>query len=181
MAIFARKIWKKGSIRWFVDMILVMVGTHNQPFDRLIKAVDDLVAKHTIKGEVLIQVGYSKTVPKYAKWFKFVDYDKMMELMRESKIIITHAGIGSTLLSIRMRKPTIVVPRLKKLNEHTDNHQIEITKELAKQNKIIPVYNISTLKDAIKTARRFKPKIEPKLCIIEGTVKSFLDSLRPGV
>ena len=40
-------------------MIFVTVGTHEQPFNRLVKAVDDLVGNGTIKEDVIVQKGYS--------------------------------------------------------------------------------------------------------------------------
>ena len=35
-------------------MIFVTVGTHEQPFNRLIKKIDDLVANGSIQEEVII-------------------------------------------------------------------------------------------------------------------------------
>ena len=122
-------------------MMLVMVGTHPQRFDRLLEAVDNLIADGTIKEDVIMQTGYSHYIPKNAKWFKFISYDEMISLIKKSSKIVTHGGIGSVLLSVRYNKPTIVMPRLMKFNEHTNDHQLEIVKELVNQNKIIQVYN----------------------------------------
>ena len=38
-------------------MIFVSVGTHEQPFNRLVKAVDDLKKDGVITDEVIIQTG----------------------------------------------------------------------------------------------------------------------------
>ena len=40
-------------------MIFVTVGTHEQPFNRLIEEVDRLVETGVITDEVFIQTGYS--------------------------------------------------------------------------------------------------------------------------
>lgn len=139
-------------------MILVTVGTHRQGFERLIKAVDKLVEKNKIKDKVTIQIGYSNYVPKNCKWFKFIDKDKFENLCKKSSLIITHAGVGSIMTSLKYNKPTIVVPRLKKFNEHRDDHQLQITKELEKQKRIIAIYDTNSLKEAIEKARKWKPK-----------------------
>ena len=39
-------------------MIFVTVGTHEQPFNRLVKKIDDLVADGIIKEKVIIQTGF---------------------------------------------------------------------------------------------------------------------------
>ena len=40
-------------------MIFVTVGTHEQPFNRLVKAVDDLKKNGVIIDEVIMQTGFS--------------------------------------------------------------------------------------------------------------------------
>ena len=139
-------------------MILVTVGTHEQQFDRLIKEVDKLVGKGKIK-KVIAQIGYCNYKPKYIeKYFKFIEYQEMDKLFRKTDIVITHAGIGSTLLAIRYGKPAIVVPRLKQLGEHLTNHQLDVTKELANEGKIIAVYDVKDLEKAILSAKKWKIK-----------------------
>ena len=49
-------------------MIFVTVGTHEDPFDRLIKYVDTLVETGVIQEEVYIQSGYSTYTPKHCKY-----------------------------------------------------------------------------------------------------------------
>ena len=58
-------------------MIFVTVGTHEQPFDRLIKKIDCLVKDAIIKEEVFIQIGYSNYLPKYCKYEKMLPFDEM--------------------------------------------------------------------------------------------------------
>lgn len=54
-------------------------------------------------------------------------------LMLNSDLIISHAGTGSILDSLRLQKPLIVVVNTKLMN----NHQIEITDELIKGNYLL--------------------------------------------
>ncbi len=73
-------------------------------------------------------------------------------------MIVTHGGIGSIITPLKMGKPVIVVPRLKKLNEHNDDHQLQITQELERQKKILAVYDISKLEAAIGKAKKLRPQ-----------------------
>ena len=45
-------------------MIFVTVGTHEQPFNRLVKKIDELKRDGVITEEVIIQTGFST----YARW-----------------------------------------------------------------------------------------------------------------
>ena len=58
-------------------MIFVTVGTHEQPFDRLVKAIDELKRDQLITDDIFIQTGYSTYSPKYCEWSKFVPYADM--------------------------------------------------------------------------------------------------------
>ncbi|HEM5253829.1 TPA: multidrug MFS transporter, partial [Streptococcus suis] len=111
-------------------MIFVTVGTHEQPFDRLLKEVDYLVEKGVITEEVFIQTGYSTYIPKNCKWSKLLSFDKMNELMEKADIIITHGGPATFMSAIAKGKKPIVVPRLEKYGEHVNDHQLDFSKQV---------------------------------------------------
>ena len=158
-------------------MILVITGTHPQQFNRLLEEVDRLVGNGTIKEYVLMQTGHSDYKPKNCKSFKFTGYDEMNGLLKKASIVITHGGIGSVLLSVRMNKKTIVVPRMKKFKEHTNDHQLEIVKELSSHRRIIPVYDIAKLALSIDSAKSFKPVKVSKSYTIQNMITNFLDKM----
>lgn len=135
-------------------MIFVTVGTHERGFDRLVKAVDDLIGSGKIKEKVIIQTGYTEYIPKNCDSFKFTDYDNIVELCKKASIVISHGGVGSIITPLELGKPVVVVPRLKRFNEHTNDHQLQIVKELERQEKIIPVYDIKNLENALEEARK---------------------------
>jgi UDP-N-acetylglucosamine transferase subunit ALG13 len=136
----------------------VTVGNDVHGFNRLLKKIEGISQK--INYEFIVQTGYSSYIPKNCKTFKFKKKDKFLELMENADIIITHGGVGTIMESIRLKKSTVVVPRRKKFNEHVNDHQLDITKELEEQGKIIPVYDIENLESAIKKASDFKIKKE---------------------
>lgn len=157
-------------------MIFVTVGNHPRSFERLIKSIDDMLKSGEINEQVIIQTGYTNYTPIYADSFKFKPMDDIIELIKKANIVITHGGIGSILTSLKFGKPTIVVPRLKKFNEHTNDHQLEITQELEKEGRIIAVYDISDFKDALNRAKNFKYKVRGPSKIV-GIVKSYLEEI----
>ncbi|MCO4528721.1 Glycosyl transferase CpsG [Streptococcus infantarius subsp. infantarius] len=129
-------------------MIFVTVGTHEQPFNRLIKEVDRLVETGIIKDEVFIQTGYSTYEPKFCKWSSLISFDKMNELMQKSDIIISHGGPATFMSAIANSKKPIVVPRQEKYNEHVNDHQVDFAQQVKeKYDSIEVVTEISELGD----------------------------------
>lgn len=127
-------------------MIFVTVGTHEQPFNRLVKAVDDLKMSGKITDSVFIQTGYSTYVPKACEYKDFISMNQMNEYMEKANIIITHGGPSSFIMALQHNKVPIVVPRLSKFNEHVNNHQLIFCNELfARGFSIKVVENIDDL------------------------------------
>ena len=60
-------------------MIFVTVGTHEQPFNRLIQKIDELKKDSTIQDDVIIQTGFSTYEPKYCQWSKLIPYQQMVK------------------------------------------------------------------------------------------------------
>lgn len=131
-------------------MIFVTVGTHEQPFNRLVECIDGLKKDGTIAEEVIIQTGYSTYKPKYCKWQKLFPYQEMIKLVDESRIVITHGGPSSFIMPLQIGKAPIVVPRRHEFNEHVNDHQVEFARNVAQRmGTIILVEDIETLGDVI--------------------------------
>ena len=159
-------------------MIFVTVGTHDQGFERLVRKIDELVESKKIKERVVIQTGYTEYKPRKCKWFKFVSPEEFEKMCEKSDLIITHAGVGSIMTCLKLGKIAIVVPRLKKFDEHRDDHQLQITRELEKQGKILAVYDIDKLEKIILKARTWKPKRLSKENKILSLVENYLKNLK---
>ena len=111
-------------------MIFVTVGTHEQPFNRLVEFIDKLVENEIIKDEVIIQTGYSTYKPKFCKFNKMLPYQEMVKNVQNARIVITHGGPASFIMPLQYGKIPIVVPRQKKFNEHVNNHQVTFCKQV---------------------------------------------------
>lgn len=131
-------------------MIFVTVGTHEQPFNRLIKVVDELKRDGVITEEVIMQTGFSTYEPKYCKWSKLIPYQQMIKNVEDARIIITHGGPASFIMSLQSGKTPIVVPRQHQFEEHVNDHQVEFTRNVAERmGTIILVEDISNLGEII--------------------------------
>lgn len=132
-------------------MIFVTVGTHEQPFNRLLIAVDQLKKENIIKDDVIIQRGYSTYIPSCCSFFNLTSWKNMQNLYSQARIIITHGGPSSFIDALKIGKLPIVVPRQKQFNEHVNDHQLFFASEIKKRGfPIIVVKEVAELKNAIE-------------------------------
>ena len=129
-------------------MIFVTVGTHEQPFDRLVSYMDEWAGCH--KEKVVIQTGYSTYEPLNCKWKKMFTYQEMVKGVEKARVVITHGGPSSFFMPLQLGKVPIVVPRKKEFNEHVNDHQVEFCHQMAERQKnIIVIDDIKELGDIL--------------------------------
>ena len=143
-------------------MIFVTVGTHEQPFRRLVEYMDNWASEHD--EEVLIQAGYTDYRAKYAKIKKFLPREEMAKCISQARIVITHGGPACYSEVLRAGKVPVVVPRSKKFGEQYDDHQIEIGREFKKRNNILFVEDIDTHSETIEHYDELSKKLDPSAC-----------------
>lgn len=136
-------------------MVFVTVGTHEQPFDRLVKAIDGLVADGTLEEEVFIQTGYCDYEPEHCGWARFVPAPEMRSRMEEADVVVTHGGPSSFIEAMAAGKVPVVVPRYERFGEHVNDHQAAFVRLVTeRKGGVVPVYDVADLAAAIEEARR---------------------------
>lgn len=138
-------------------MVLVMLGTQNNSFHRLLEEIDRLIENKVINEEVIVQKGYTKYESKNMKTIDFISRDELENLEKQASYIITHGGVGSIVSSLEKGKKVIAVPRLHKYSEHVNDHQKEIIKKFNENKNIIGIQSVEELEDAVKRVSEFKP------------------------
>lgn len=139
-------------------MIFVTLGTQNNSFHRLLEEIQKNIKNGIIKEEVVVQRGYTRFESKDMKLFNELSPDEFNSWIERADLIITHGGVGSIISAITKGKKVIAVPRLKKYNEHVNDHQIEIIESFDSKGYIIGIKEVKELGEAIEIARNFKPK-----------------------
>lgn len=136
-------------------VVFVTVGTHEQQFDRLVKAVDGLVADGALAEAVFVQTGYCDYKPEHCEWSRFVPAAEMADCMREADVVVTHGGPSSFIEAMAVGKVPVVVPRRAEFGEHVNDHQVSFVREVAeRKGGIVPAYDVVDLAVAIEEARR---------------------------
>lgn len=136
-------------------MIFVSVGTQEFQFNRLLKAIDKLIEDGSIKEEVIAQIGYSDYIPQHYKYSKFTTIDEFNKLIQEARIIICHGGTGTIINSIKQGKKVIAFARLKKYNEHVDDHQTELIESFNASGYILGKKDVDELKNSLQEIENF--------------------------
>ena len=158
-------------------MILVMLGTQNNSFHRILEEIQKNINNGNIKEEVIVQKGYTKFASEDMTLYNQLPIDELENLIDKANIVITHGGVGSIISSIKKNKKVIAVPRLKRYKEHVNDHQLDIIKSFNDLGYIIGLNNVEELEEALKRVNYFNPKeyIKNTGNIIE-IVANFIDN-----
>lgn len=139
-------------------MILVLLGTQNNSFTRLLDEVQKCIDDKIINEEVIVQAGYTKYTSRNMKIIDFISSEELIKLTKQATFIITHGGVGSIVESLKLNKKIIAVPRLKKYGEHVNDHQVQIIENFTSKGYIIGVTDAKKLSEALKNIDKFFPK-----------------------
>ncbi|MDF1523278.1 MAG: glycosyltransferase [Trueperaceae bacterium] len=134
------------ALRRAAVKVVLITGTHEQAFDRLVVAADRLA---TAGHEVFVQYGHASAPPVRADGAMWVDRAELQRHCQLAAVIITHGGPGSIWDAFAAGKVPIVVPRSHRLGEHVDDHQLAFARHLAKHRRVILVEETERLEQAV--------------------------------
>ncbi len=155
--------------------IFASVGTHPQGFDRLVEKLDEIAP--SLGAEVFAQTGNSVYEPRSFPFKKFLTENEFQKKVREADIVISHSGAGTIINSLLQKKKLIIVPRLKRFSEHTNDHQLDLAKALEAEGKCIAVFDVKNLGKAIERAKLFRPRIASNKENLIREIKIFIESV----
>jgi UDP-N-acetylglucosamine transferase subunit ALG13 len=119
-------------------MIFITLGTIPFAFDRVIEWLDTLLDRELIQEQVLLQHGMTsvKALSRYplVTPIPLLELSQMVDLITTSRLVISHAGQGSTRLLAAHAASFVLIPRLRNYGEHIDDHQLWFCEGLAKEN-----------------------------------------------
>lgn len=152
-------------------MIFITLGSQKFQFNRLLKAVDELVENGTIADNVFAQIGYSEYKPKNYEFKQFLDREEFTKMTSKSDIVITHGGTGAIIGAVKKGKKVIAVPRRAQYGEHVDDHQLQIVKQFKELELIFECEDCANLGDALDYVKKTKFKN------FESNTQAIIDSI----
>lgn len=142
-------------------MILVVLGTQDKRFERLLKVVEEAIDQGVIKEEVMVQAGCTVYDSSKMNVVDYVDMTTFEQWMKDCRLLITHGGVGTIMSALRNKKPVIACARLAKYGEHHNDHQCEIIETFYEKGYLIPLRDGQSLKEVLSAAENFVvPEVE---------------------
>ena len=144
---------------------LITVGTTK--FENLIKNIDkdefyETIINHNFK-KLIIQKGTGEYIPKqHEKYKNKIDIqistilNNFENIIKQSDLIISHAGAGILLESLKNKRKVIVCVN----DTLMDNHQIELASSLDKENYVHYCKNLNEIVNDVKLILENKKKIK---------------------
>lgn len=133
-------------------MIFVAVGTQKFQFNRLLKAIDDLIARGQLSDEVFAQIGHSDYMPQNYRYKDFLSKDEFASCISGCDILVTHSGVATIIAGLKLEKKVVVVPRFAHYGEHVDDHQLQIAESFSDSNFVLMCKNPDNLAQSIRQA-----------------------------
>jgi UDP-N-acetylglucosamine transferase subunit ALG13 len=118
-------------------MIFATVG-HELRFDRLIEGLDNWALKSGYKDlfAQVAELGDEGYKPRNFAWQSFLDPDGFKSRFEGADLIVAHAGMGTIITALTMKKPLLIMPRKGSLKETRNDHQIATAEQFARRSGI---------------------------------------------
>jgi UDP-N-acetylglucosamine transferase subunit ALG13 len=117
----------------------VTVGSHDEPFDRLLGAVDRAAAAGVLPEPLTVQYGVSERPPGHGEVLPFVSPERFAAAVRAAAVVVTHGGAGAIATVLRAGKVPLVMARSAARHEHVDDHQVQLVARLEELGVVVQV------------------------------------------
>jgi UDP-N-acetylglucosamine transferase subunit ALG13 len=115
--------------------IFVTVGAQI-PFDRLIITVDAWAAGGSEGHNLFAQVGEHGFRPAHMEFTELLEPPQFKQRVLWADVLVAHAGMGSILTALQYGKPILVMPRLGRLKETRNDHQVATAQRFREMEKV---------------------------------------------
>jgi UDP-N-acetylglucosamine transferase subunit ALG13 len=151
-------------------VIFATVGSTQIPFERFVRALEGLPGER-----LLVQHGPVRPPAGARRAVDYMQFPDVIESMEQADAVVCHAGAGSILCAWRAGHTPVVVPRMKSFAETVDDHQVELSRALAAEGKVIAVEDLGQLGSRVASAPPRRPPGERSgLLPIQAAVREAL-------
>jgi UDP-N-acetylglucosamine transferase subunit ALG13 len=159
-------------------LIFVTVGSM-LPFDRLIRAVDNLAISPG--QEIFAQIGHGKYLPRNLRFARMLTPEKFEEYVTSATLVIAHAGMGTVITAMEAGKAVVILPRLAALREATTDHQVHTARWLNGKPGILAAASEADLERVVDIALNLQGHTLRQLCKsaapeFVAKIRAFIDS-----
>lgn len=158
-------------------MIFLTVGSQ-LPFDRLVRAVDELFDEGILRERVFAQISHGTYRPKNFEAVVSLDKRSFDRTFETCSAIIGHAGMGIITMALDFGKPLLVMPRQKRYQEVVNGHQVALASKFEALGHILVAHDEHELPAKVDQLKSFAPvPRRPDPEIVAQRIAHFLESL----
>lgn len=129
---------------------LVTIGSEKYSFGRALRAVQESSAALDVSWQTgNTPVHDEVLLGEVRAWWPG---DELAARAHAVDVVVTHAGVGSILMALRTGSCPVVIPRMKRYNEHIDDHQWELARLLETRGVVIVAKPGDDIADCISLA-----------------------------
>lgn len=139
-------------------MIFVVLGTQDKPFDRLLKVIDKAVCDGVITDRIIVQAGETEFSSQNMDIRKIIPMNEFNQLIKDSDLVICHAGYGILSTALEYGKKVLSAARLAEYGEHQNNHQNDILDYYEQKSYIMALRDFSKFNETYQALQSFTPK-----------------------
>lgn len=138
----------------------VTVGTHTQPFDRLLELVDRAAAAGDLPAPVVVEAPRGRYRPQAVPEGRALSSEEHRRRLEECAVLVCHGGAGLLTTALRARRRPLVLPRRRAEEEHVDDHQVAMTARFVELGLAVSLER-TRVADAVRRAA--EPLVAPPL------------------
>lgn len=114
-----------------IRKIFVTLGTIKPyRFDSMIDAVVNATSKLAVQPELVWQVGATDRKDLPGDVHELMSAREFDDCVLNSDLCVSHSGVGSAMQVMDLGRSPLLIPRRRRRNEHVDDHQQQIAREL---------------------------------------------------
>lgn len=161
-----------------VRRVVVSVGTDHHRFDRLMDWVEEWAPTAPADVVVFVQHGASRP-PRHTEARPMLPKSELIELMNSATAILVQGGPGGIMDARRVGRLPIAVPRLAKLDEVVDDHQVTFCRHMVAVGKIALAESRDEVFAALNAALAEPEewRVEDDSAHVSATVQTFGDAV----
>lgn len=129
---------------------LAVAGSHGQPFDRLVRLVDEAAGRGALPAPVTVQA-LATFEPRHVEVVPRLPGAQLRTGIAEAGLVIAHGGAGLVSLALRNGRMPLVLPRRREHGEHVDDHQVTMVAALERRGLVVSLEG-RAIEDAIPLA-----------------------------
>ena len=134
-----------GGIR---RAVVTLGTTESYGFRRLVEKLMPLLAG----VDVLWQTGVTDVSGLGITAHESVPHQDLVAAVRDSDLVVAHAGTGAAITGLEHGRCPLLVPRLRRYAEHVDDHQVQIAAELARRGLAVRADVADLSAETLRTA-----------------------------